>query len=431
MRRLLTVCCVVTLGWPGLAGCRGGGSNQAAVDGGASDSGAGDAGGTNTGFGAECAPTVIAGASPVSGPCVESGTTSAQGTPIDAMRVKVDCTDPNITAMPEKRHLVMLPNGTPRGVLWLHLGGTGGEPGNTSHIGLTAAIAGYHFISLAYPNQESVQSRCWCAQGPRPAGCEERVRREIIYGVAMTDWVDVEADEAIIPRAIALLDYLSQQAPEGGWGAFLTADKTSLNWSAIALSGFSQGGMHAGMIARDHEVVRVMYLSTSVGSTLNVIVDPSAATACSSHDECDVGRCCPLSDHECEAPSGDSYCLILAPTLGAFVGKDVDGDGLGDGDSQSRATPATRSFGLIHRDEPGWQFSPDVWERWGMGLVVDADTSEPPYGGAQVFSTGVPPKPGNCSPHQSMGADSCQTLGDDGLPTMTKTWNHCMTTPVD
>lgn len=390
--------------------------------------------GTDAGpLGFECAPDKVVGGKPATGDCVKSETIQVQGTSVTRTAVRANCTDPAITALSEKLHLILVPANATRKTLWLHLGGSGGEPTNTDNIGNAAALSGYHYISLAYPNEPSIGARCTCPEGPRPADCEGLIRYEVLYGNDLTPWFDMEADESILARLKALLVYLHGKRPADGWDEYLTADQKDIEWSRLALSGFSQGGGMAGLIARDHLVQRVMYLSKGAGATANAVVDPASAPACVAAEECSMGTCCPIADRNCTTPIPGSICLWEVPAPWASKGKDIDGDGLGDGDATTRATPGNRQFGLVHRDEGAWQYSPTVFEGWKLGTAnsfVDADTNDPPYGGSHLLSTGLPPK-GSCSEHQSMGADTCQPSRPDGLPAMWDAWIYAMTVVIE
>lgn len=383
--------------------------------------------------GAECAPgEVVYGEAPVEPECVISERVSDGGFEYQKGMVRADCTSPSITALLEKRHMVLIPAEITRDVLWLHLGGSGGKPSNTENIGKAATAAGYRYVSLAYTNEPSVGDRCRCEGiGPRPATCEGLIRYEVLYGVDVTDMFDMDPAESIVARLVALLRFLHTERPGEGWDQYLDGDAPA--WDRIALSGFSQGGGMAGLVARDHLVDRVIYLSKGAGSAPSILVEPASALACVEHDECESGRCCPLSDLACREPAPDAYCVSQVPVPWAGEGRDVDGDGVGDGDAESRATPASRQFGLIHREEGAWEYSPEVFAGWGMGgreRIVDVDTSAPPYVGVQIWSTGRPPR-GACSEHQSMGADACQALGRDGLPVVWPAWTHAMTVELD
>jgi len=355
---------------------------------------------------------------------------------VTRMLVRADCTDGGVTGLLDKRHLVMVPDAPSRDVLWVHIGGTSGQPSNSGNIGAVAASLGYRYVSVAYPNARSVAARCACPDGPRPSDCFERVRQELLYGVESTAMFDMSAAEAIVPRLVALLRTLEAQRPADGWDAFTDGDG-DLVWENIALSGFSQGGGMAGMLARDHRVDRVMYLSKPADPIFDVLLDPSAYTPCDRHDACGTHAvCCDIAGdaESCATPPPGSYCLRTVPGPWARTGPDVDGDGLGDGGPDARATPAERQFLLIHRDEGAFGYAPDVMALWGVGDrddVVDADALAPPYdAGARLFSTARPPRSAGCSEHQSMGADACQPRAADGEPAMSPVWRHAMTTPL-
>ncbi|MFT7519572.1 MAG: hypothetical protein ACI9MC_001714, partial [Kiritimatiellia bacterium] len=336
--------------------------------------------------GAECAPYVLkSGTEPADGACfnaqvIQGGRTAS---------VRADCTDANITAYLSKRHLIMVPDTPSKEVLWLHLGGSGGQPGNTTWIGKAAMSQGYRYISLAYPNVPSIGERCSCEEGPRPPECGELVRLESLYGAERTPWFEMEPDEAIVPRLFALLGYLQVQQPEKGWEAYMNGHG-GIRWDRIALSGFSQGGGMAGLIARDNAVNRTMYLSSGGDSALAPLVDPALYQTCETDEDCDIGSCCGMSDLRCETPPPqDAFCTYVLPAPWTTHGQDVDGDGLGDGDTSTRATASARQFGLVHRDEGAWMFSPEVFSSWGMGArgdFIDADVHRGPYPGERLFN---------------------------------------------
>ena len=378
-------------------------------------------------FAATCDPmTVDLGDQSVTGDCMEARTISG-GSRFD---VRADCTDPNITGNLDKRHLVAVPDTITRDVLWLHLGGTGGKPTNTKNIGEAAIGSGYRYISLAYTNNPSVSERCLCPDGPRVAECEGLVRYELLYGNDVTELFDMEADEAIVPRLVALLRMMHDRAPNLGWDHYLDTNSEPV-WADIALSGFSQGGGMAGLIARDHEVDRVMYLSKGTGATLEVLIDPTTAQECTDDSECAGELCCPVTDIQCLEPGEGAICLETVPALYASEGVDLDGDGRGEGDASDRATPGERQFAVIHRLENAYQTAPTVFAMWGMNSVeVDIDSAVAPYpADAQIFTTDAEPR-NDCSDHQSMGADACQARDGSGNPLVLPAWLHAMNAPL-
>ena len=368
---------------------------------------------------------------PATGDCVEAEAVTG-GT---ALAINAVCTDAAITGLGSKRHLVVIPDDVQTDLLWLHLGGSGGRPLNSKKLGLAALSEGYRYVSLAYPNEPSIANRCTCeGLGPRPLTCEEWARFEVLTGQDASPWLEMETDEGIEYRLKALLLTLHDRQPAGGWDAYLDSEG-EIVWEKVALSGFSQGGGMAGLIAREHRVDRVLYLSKGGGSSLQAMVDPSTYVACSADMPCDDGAtCCPFDDLACDTPPDEGgLCAIQTPNPWVFAGPDTDGDFMGDGDASLRATPSDRQFAAIHADEGAWDYSPEVFSAWGMGDrsdYVDVGADQGPYPSTtQLFTLDLPPG-GNCSEHQSMSADACLSVHPDtGLPALLPVWLHVMTQP--
>ncbi|PIE17061.1 MAG: hypothetical protein CSA66_06900 [Proteobacteria bacterium] len=381
----------------------------------------------------ECAAVdVEPGAAPVAGDCATSQQLPGGG--VMAL-VRANCTDPNITMMGDKPHLIMLPETVTRDVLWLHLVGTSGTPTNAKNLGQAAISQGYRYIALAYTNEPSVGTRCRCLEGLRDPTCEGLVRGEVIYGRDFTPTFNMEPDEAILPRLTALLTWLQAQQPQRGWGAFLAQDGAP-RWAKIAVSGFSQGGGMAAMIARDHAVDRAVYFSVASGATPEAALDPSVYRACTDASQClnETSACCPAADLQCEVtPAGGGLCVDPVPAEWTHYGRDIDGDGRGDGGVEDRATAASRQFAFVHRDEDAWRYAPIAFDAWGMGAredFIDADSVGAPFDAdARLFSTGLTP-PTGCSEHQAMGSDACQPRRADGRPALWDPWIHAMTADV-
>jgi hypothetical protein len=145
----------------------------------------------------------------------------------------------------EDRHqlLLFLPGthekGTPRG------------EGPYTFLALAANL-GYHVISLSYPD-EVPASVC---RNDDDASSFEDFRLAIIQG-GESKHITVERVESIEHRLEALLHTLQQNRPREHWDEFLNSDG-SPNWEKIAVSGHSQGGGHAVLIAIKHRVARVI-----------------------------------------------------------------------------------------------------------------------------------------------------------------------------
>ncbi|MFT4977039.1 MAG: hypothetical protein ACI8S6_002944 [Myxococcota bacterium] len=382
----------------------------------------------------DCEPSVISSDDdPATGDCLETPLVMG-GT---LLAINAVCTDPDITALGSRRHVVMVPATPATDLLWLHLGGTGGRPLNTTKLGLAALSEGYRYISLAYPSEPSIAARCTCeGLGPRPLGCEELARTEVLTGEDASPWLDMEPDEAIIPRLTALLTSLHAQQPGGGWDAYID-DEGAPEWALLAVSGFSQGGGMAGLIARDHRVDRALYFSKGRGSALEAMADPSTYQSCDATKPCegDVG-CCPFDDLSCGSPPEEGgLCAVQVPDPWTDTGLDTDGDYRGEGTAVLQLTPPERQLAIVHIDEGAWDYSPEVFSVWGMGErsdYLDAGSSQGPYSpDEQLFTLDLPPNPAaDCSTHQSMGADACMAdHPDTGQPAMLPVWLHAMTLP--
>lgn len=375
--------------------------------------------------GASCEPAVIDSRDdPASGECVL--TQALKGGTLAA--INAVCTDSAITALGSKRHVVMVPSEA-NGLLWLHLGGSGGKPANTTKLGTAAMDSGYRYISLAYTNEPSIADRCTCPEGPRPIECEELARAEVLTGEDISPWLEMESDESIEHRLKALLLYLATQDTKGGWDQYLTPEG-EIKWNRLAVSGFSQGGGMAGMIARDHGVNRALYFSKGAGSGLKAMIEPDSYQACSSDEECGEGiSCCPFDDLACAAPPEEGgLCAEQVPVPWANTGVDTNGDGLGDGNASKRATPPERQFAVVHREEGAWLYSPEVFESWGMGDdYVDLDAQQSGFSiDEQLFSLSLPPN-NDCSEHQSMGSDSCLSIHPaTSQPALLPMWKFVM-----
>jgi len=188
----------------------------------------------------------------------------------------------------------------------------------------------------------------------------------------------------------------------------------------------------AGMLARDHELARVLYLSKGAGSVASLALEPADVVSCSQGVTCELGECCAPTDWSCRegVPAEGGVCIWQVPAPWTSYGRDTDGDGVGDGTTSDRATPAERQFALVHREEGAWNYSPEVFALWGLGggreTYFDADGSGAPTSGTQLLSTGPPPRNRSCSAHQSMGGDSCQPRDAAGVPLMAPIWRFVM-----
>ena len=125
-----------------------------------------------------------------------------------------------------------------------------------------AARLGYHVIGLMYPTGGGLAKAC--PTTPDPSACYENARLEIIDGIDRVAFLNVSVANSIDNRLTKLLQYLALQYPDEGWDRFLLRDKPK--WSQIAVSGHSQGGGNAAMIAKIRLVARVVLFSSVTDS---------------------------------------------------------------------------------------------------------------------------------------------------------------------
>lgn len=116
-----------------------------------------------------------------------------------------------------------------------------------------AANLGYHTIFLRYPNDKSASA----ATREEDMAEFERFRMALIAGGTSKHLGTIPRTESIEHRLIKLLEHLQRVRPRENWKQFLT-DAGGINWRAIAVAGQSQGGGHAVLIAKKHEVARVI-----------------------------------------------------------------------------------------------------------------------------------------------------------------------------
>jgi hypothetical protein len=143
-----------------------------------------------------------------------------------------------------------------RNRLFVMLPGTLAVPNTYRDIVRTGAARGYHAIGLTYPNDDAIEGLCGASSDPDCAG---RARREVITGEDTSTLVAVNEANSITARLIALLQFLNSNFPNEGWGQFLANGQPV--WSRITVAGHSQGGGHAGFLAKLVELDRAVMFS--------------------------------------------------------------------------------------------------------------------------------------------------------------------------
>jgi dienelactone hydrolase len=283
-------------------------------------------------------------------------------------------------------HLVWLPGSNSNGKLMVFMGGARGTPADTKLVTEEAAKRGFHVLGLTYANSVGVGAlTCGSKAELDPIGCQETLRRELLEGTRRdgkfrdgtegSPYVTVSVGNSIDNRLRKLLKYLAKKQQKEEWSQFLNG--TEPRWRRIAVAGFSLGGGQAALIAKRHEVDRVVLLA---------------------------------------APQDAS------DANGSWVRR-VETD----------ATPAERYFALVHASDPMVLATRANWIALGLdqfGPVAPA----PPYGSTHRLTTNLKPQPAGGCPapgtHRSVAEDFCTPLAADGTPALSAAWGYLMTAPT-
>ncbi|QGN53423.1 hypothetical protein [Novosphingobium sp. Gsoil 351] len=248
-------------------------------------------------------------------------------------------TDPAITLALSAHFAVRPASGvTPAGRLFVMLPGTGAIPRFYREIVRTGATRGYHGIGLTYPNDVSVGDRCAASADPDCAG---KVRREVVTGEDTSTLIAIPRAESIAGRLGSLIGYLERTYPGEGWGQFLVGGQP--DWSKIVVAGHSQGGGHAGYMAKLFALERSVMFSAPGDTGLT---------------------------------AGSNATWYSLPNV----------------------TPLSRQFGFTHTGDELIPFGFVLlnWRAIGIdqfGGAVSVDGAAAPFGGSHQLSTSVPPNP--------------------------------------
>ena len=255
--------------------------------------------------------------------------------------------------------------------LFVFLPGTGAVAQNYRFVLRAGAARGYHAIGLTYPNDDAIATLC---NDDTDIDCHGKAREEVITGVNLSSKVDVNVTNSIVNRLTKLLTYLNRQYPNEGWGQFLIAGQPA--WQKITLSGHSQGGGHAGLMAKLYVMDRAVYFS-SPGDWRNGAQQP-------------------------------------ATWITARV----------------NTTSAARQFGFTHLRDTLVPYATrilPIWNALGMdafGAPVSVDSSNPPFGNSHRLTTNVEPTnfPVVSPTHNAPVVDASTPRAADGTPLFTPVW---------
>jgi len=177
------------------------------------------------------------------------------------LRVKPSVTNAGIHAW-DTTHVVYYDPSVRSNKLLLWLAGTNGTPLRVPvELFNTALAQGYRVIALSYMTVPAVAQVCVGRALDTQINCAETFRRKRIYGDIAFPAIPDEPQDAIIPRFVALLKWLSTNDAAGNWSRYLTPDGSKPNWQQIAVFGQSQGGGMAEFIAQQESIARMISFS--------------------------------------------------------------------------------------------------------------------------------------------------------------------------
>src|SRR5207244_11568085 len=193
-------------------------------------------------------------------PAFEANTTPAPALVLHV--VAPQATDPAIDQGLDDHYVWLDTTARSNHKLFVFLPGTGQNPSIFQLVQQASARLGYHVIGLMYPTGGGLAKAC--PTTPDPIACYEDARLENIDGINRVAFLNVNVANSIDNRLTKLLQYLTRQYPDEGWDRFLLQDQPK--WSQIAVSGHSQGGGNAAMIAKTRLVARVVLFSSVTDS---------------------------------------------------------------------------------------------------------------------------------------------------------------------
>ncbi len=280
-------------------------------------------------------------------------------------------TDPGITqALQAHVAINPSPSVAATGKLVVFLPGTQATPDGYRLILRDAAARGYHAAGVNYVNGVAVGQLC--ATEP-DRDCHGKVRQEVITGQDTSALVSVGPVDSIVNRLAKLLIALNQQYPSEGWGQYLNTQLMP-DWSKINLAGHSQGGGHAGLMARMYNLNRAAYFS-SPADWRNFANQPAT--------------------------------WMSMPSI----------------------TPVSRQYGFTHLSDPLVPYSNivPIWQALQLdtlGPAASVDGSASPWGGSHQLTTNA--TPGSNLPTAAHGAtvfDVSVPRSADGSPSFRSVWS--------
>jgi hypothetical protein len=168
-------------------------------------------------------------------------------------------TDPEITQFDNSHYAVVDPDVPARELLVVFLPGSGGVPFFYTDFIENAASLGFHGLGLMYPNATPI-NQLVAVNDPLNPEAALLARLEVIDGADRVSYLEVNRTNCIENRLLKALQYLDATRPSMGWDSYFAGD--TILWSKLILCGHSQGGGHAGVMAKTRTVHRCLFFGS-------------------------------------------------------------------------------------------------------------------------------------------------------------------------
>ena len=232
--------------------------------------------------------------------------------------------DPAAVSHPAARHEVWVPTDPSvplRDELLVFLPGTGNTPDGFDKVAQVALRAGYPVIVLAWPGEDHPATPCYTLHPDDMAAmeaCRTAAFEEKAYGNGVSEVEDIPPGDSVVGRLTRLLSWLDAEYPSADAGRFLDGDAP--RWSSIAIAGFSQGALIAGLLAKDHAVARAVLFAGGCDSFTTDDGEVYLAASCSAPRATPVERIWALSHARDETNEDLAVHEALGlPALGGYA----------------------------------------------------------------------------------------------------------------
>jgi dienelactone hydrolase len=303
---------------------------------------------------------------------VSSLTAAGQNPPL-FKTVQPSVTDPDINTFDTAHGVYFNPSAKIRNQLVVFIPGTNGTGLGGKLFAEVAANEGFHVISLSYPSAVAAT----ICHSQADANCFANFRREIIEGRDLSPLIAVNRANSIENRLQKLLVYLKNKYESERWDEYLTA-AGDIRWERLILSGQSQGGGHAPLMAQAYQVARVIMFSAP-------------------------------KDYDRQNNKPANW--------------------YGEG-----KTPLKNHFAFNHlQDKQGCDYDQQLDNLRSLGLFafgepVDVDQNGPPFKNSRILITDYPGRPlSSVEAHTSLMSDGRTPLDKDGVPHFKPVWIYLLT----